>query len=39
MEEGYDINLSAPVSGTSQSIIRLASNKKINLEVPEVYIS
>ena len=39
MEEGYDINLVTPLFSTSQSIIRLASNKKINLETPEVYIS
>jgi hypothetical protein len=39
MEEGYDINLVTPLFSTSQSIIRLASNKNINLETPEVYIS
>ena len=37
MEEWYDINSVTPLYGTSQPIIRLASNKLINLDAPLVY--
>ena len=39
MEEGYDINIVTSLYGTSQSGIRLASNKQINLEAPDVYVN
>jgi hypothetical protein len=39
MEEGYDIKLVTPLASTSQSIIRLASNKQIKLETPELYVN
>jgi len=39
MEEGYDVNLVTPLFSTSQSIIRLASNKQINLDAPLVYVA
>jgi hypothetical protein len=39
MEEGYDINIVTPLASTSQSCIRLASNKQIALEAPEVYVN
>jgi hypothetical protein len=39
MQEGYDINLVTPLTGTSQSSIRLASDKQISLEAPEVCVN
>ena len=39
MEEGYDINILAPFSSTSTSVINLQSKKAINLDAPKVNLS